>query len=1187
MTKFENSTWMLAAIATCCVVLDLMSPVAAWCQRAEGVVLGNVKDAQGEAVVGAQVKVSNQNTNVVNTFSTTKSGDYVVPGLSPGVYTVTVVAPGFKQSSSTGLVLQVNQTLRQNFVLQLGKTQQQVVVHAEGQMLQTDNSTIGQTLSAQDIENLPLSGHNFTQLLDTGAGATTMEGGIEATGFVLKPDNSSFSSTSIDGARPGSISYMIDGVYDVDQNFGYASNIPNTFAISDMKTQNGMYGAEFGQGSAQVNVALKSGTNDWHGNLYDYVQNSFFQPNSPEIVALNKINHTNNNPNPPFTYNEFGGTIGGPVIFPRLYNGKNKTFWFFSYDGGRIDQSSQALGLFVPTARERTGDFSDWPYPIYDPATTGSVAPTPSNPAGRRPFPNNVIPPGRFSPISKNMMAYFLKPNTTCANILDCVNFLGFVQNTTVDNTESYRIDQNFGEKDRFTITGVHTDLDNNNPALQPATGGVSYLFTDLAGIQWQHTFSTHSLNELDIGYNRQDFHTGVDTALGPNLSQQLGLSNVPNIPAFFDTPVVSLTDSYSGFGSGNNGYTQYDDTYEVSDDMTLIRGRNTYTFGEDIRRIGVFDNDGFTAMGQLNFNGEYTSSSPAEAQTGAPTAQGGNPFADLLLGYPSSVSGPPPLGSDDFHVWGNNINLFFQDDYRATSNLTINAGLRYEIPPTFHSRSNSGFTINPADGGSLVWASRKFVQQTAVAGTNPNYLQCCAVNTLAPYDKLDFAPRIGFAWRPPSTEKVVIRGGYGIFYDTYARYYDLTQFDTDGLYVEAANPAQSLTPTGLESSSPLALNTLWRPPIKSTAAFSTPSYEFPYNQVNWPYNHNPFNQQWTLDAQYNIRPTTLLDVAYVGAHGERQETQLLIGAATNPRVANDPCNFLQDASQATGKNASCASDPNFQPIDTRVPWKNLPSYLYANANLLSSVYDGLLVQVQQRYNDGIDFHLNYTWSKTLDESSVINNAIGTSAFIQNPHNIPGDFGPASYNQTNRFVGLFTWQLPVGHGMKYDAHWANWIVGNWAASGIYTAASGFPFSIYSFGGGPAQDGTNFNERIRMNVNPGHNGGYHRNYQEWFNRADYAPALPGRYGNTMRNLLVSPYQMNMDMEFNKLFPIHNQTNVKYTLDVFNLGSDWHSTPPIPANHFTNNNFGWLYPDNGAGSANLTELRVIQMAMIFSF
>jgi Carboxypeptidase regulatory-like domain len=1159
---------------------------AGFAQNATGTVLGHVTDSTGAVIPDATVTLTNSNTGVTRQFKTNGTGDFVFVDQNPGPYSLSVQAAGFENETTGNLQLEVEQTLRQNFSLKVGSQTQQVVVAANAQILQTDNETTGQVISGELISKLPLNGRDFTNLLQIGVGTTITPGGIQNTGFVLHGLNPAFEEVSINGARADSISYNVDGVTDTDFFFSAPTNIPGELAIEEFKTQNGLYGAEFGQGSAQVNVAIKSGTNSLHGAAYDFLQSSVFLPANEQQQVLNQLSGTNLRAKLPYTQNQFGATIGGPAFIPHLYDGKNRTFWFFSYDGGRNHQEQSPTQLDAPSALQRQGNFGDWPFPIYDPLTSGSVPATATNPSGRTQFKNNIIPTNRFDPRASALLTYFNQPNVaSCTDLTTgCSNFAGSTDTSINTNTETFRVDQNFHDYDHVYFTGIFSEENKLTPSVVAGQGNVSFFRSRLFGLTWQHTFSSNSINQATLGYNRQHFYTGTDTAGGPNLAANAGFSNVPNIPAYYDLPSINFSTVYHSLG-GDSPYEQWDNVYQGVDTVTLIRGRHTLSFGIDFRRTNLKDRDSYGAQGSLNFTGQYTASDPSDAGqiSGPNAAYAGNPFADFLLGDVQGAGGPPPLGSDSYGLWGNNWNLFFQDDFRVTPYLTINAGLRWERPDSFHSVDNSGYAFNPANGGSLVWANRNFVTPILAAGGNPNYLGCCTSNELVPIDNKDFAPRIGFAFRPPSSDKLVIRGGYGIFYDTYNRYYDGTQFDEDALYNTTAAPYPNTT--GLEPVSPILLSQLWATPLTADQGFSQPAYSAPFGQVYWPYNHNPYTQQFTLDTQYAITPTLLAEVGYVGTLGRRQPTQLLFNVANLPTVAGDPCNSILDASQAP---SSCLSDPNFQPIDTREDYPNLPSTLYANANVLNSSYNSLQAQFIQRPWHGLQYHLNYTYSATLDESSGINNVRGEGGgLIQDPHHPGGDYGPAASDQRHRFVATYSYELPFGHGNSHSLK--NLLIGGWTTSGIYQLASGFPFSVY--GGVPTDQTADgyWQSRYRANYAPTSTAGFHSTLTQFFNTAAFSTPQLGRYGNSGKGLERTSYFTNFDASAGKVIGITDRQQLQIRVEAFNLTSTWHANTGLlfPDSTVTDSNFGSLYSNSQLGHANLFNPYAFQIGAQYTF
>ncbi len=1184
-------------------------PLAA--QNERGTILGHVEDTSGGALYGAKVTVRNVNTGISNTFTTTSSGDYVVVNLIPGTYEVTVESKGFQTAAAQGLNLQVDQTLRQNFTMQVGKMEQQVTVTADAQMLQSDNSTIGQVITSRQIQALPISGRDFTNLLATNAGVTQASGGIQATIFDPHGLNTEFTSVSVDGARPSSISYIIDGVTDTDLFFSRPTNVPPADTIQEFKLQNGLYSAQYGFGSGQVNVAIKSGTNQLHGGAYDFLENSVFQPKNPVNTFLkSQVPTFTGLANPPFKQNQFGFQLGGPVWVPKLYNGKNRTFWFGSYEGGRLRQTLAAQQFQVPSAQERTGNFSDWPFPIYDPATTGSLPATTADPTGRIQFHGNQILQDRISTQGVKLLnLIYPAPNITCT--LPCANFAGSATSPLNTDVVTARIDHHLTDRDQlsFTLNTGHLDQTTLSPLPLLSTSAVvhSYLF----GLQYQRNFTSNLVGQFNAGFNRENYNNSSPSTFDSSVRSQLGLTNEPNPPNFFGIPIVTVASSYSAPVQGNNANHEIDNVFQYSGTLSWVRGPHTMNMGADARRIQLQNFSGFGTFGTLNFNGAYTSADPTKAG-GAPSAVDGNAAADVVLGYPRSVSAPSAFVAP-INLRGTEMGFFFQDDWRVSPRLTLNLGLRYEVPVSFHALDNSGSVITLGDGGGIAWADQNFVN---TYGTNDPTargidFQCCVSNKLVGGRVNNFLPRVGFAWRPFSSDRFVVRGGYGMYDDLYMRFYDASNYASNLLYVFKRNPFYATTAaSGAESASPFAMNTLFLPPvtIAPNSLNFTPGWQNGGFQSEWPLNNPPYIQQWSLDTQYAITQDLLLDIGYVGSRSQHEPIQYFFNDAILPStpdtLANGAiCNGLTDASQATGKFAGCpATGSAFQPIDTRIPYPNLgPSSLgtYANANVLYSNYNSLQVRVEQRLTHGLNLRANYTWSRALDINSEIAtfaNGSGGSNELQNTHNIGTDYGPADFDQTHRLVLSYVYDFPVGKGQRFSLGPANWILGGWQTSGIVTLASGVPFSIFCCSRGQNTDltGDPYGDRLRANLVPGQNPyGTPQTLTDWFNVAAFTTPPLGAFGDTGRNIMRAPMYRRGDVSFLKNFPIGERQNLQYRLDIFNIFSSWHSVQRIPQHVIAAANFGALIPQPGTsitaplGEENLWTPRILQMALRYTF
>jgi hypothetical protein len=1189
----------LARIACPVVVLLATWTIghSAFAQNAQGSIVGHVADPSGAALVTAKVTVTNKDTSVSTRLTTNSAGDYTASALNPGTYSVAVDAQGFSHEVSGRLILEVQQTLRQDFKLTVGSAFTTVQVSAATQMLHTDDTTIGQVLQADLIEALPIQGGDFTNLMLTNAGTNIVVGGSGAD-WGYHGINTAYTEVSSNGAQAQSTSYSIDGVFDADFLFSVPTNIPGELSIQEFKMMSGTYSSQYGVGVTSVNVDIKSGTNSLHGAAYERLEASWMQPDSPYQAAINAATGSTTPLNPPFHQNQFGGTLGGPLIIPHVYNGKDRTFWFLSYDEGLYNSVNTPSTDFVPTTAELGGDFSAYPFPIYDPSTTvanpayNSNQPTgPTNsPIIRTAFLNNQIPSGEIDPVAAKIAAYFDSPNiSTCDEtqhlLTGCYNYAANTKQTKKQGVGTARIDQYFGTKDHLYLTGNIGNLSQITSSIRFGQSGTVYTRPKLFGVTWAHTFKPNLLNQATVGYNRDKYVNGQSTAFGPDLSANVGLANTNPNPVTYDLPQLGLF-NYQGFGGGAP-LTYADNIYQGVDNLTWVVKRHTLNFGIDFRRIQLYEFDNFGGTGSLSFNGEFTALVPSFAGQGTSSDGGysstapyqGNALADMLLGQTSSAGAPPPIASDDFMLWGSNINLYFQDDYHASDRLTINLGLRWERPANFHTRDGDGYAFSTANGGQFVWANCAFVAPILAAGGNPNFLQCGAPSTLVPIDKKDFAPRIGFSYHPPMVDKMVVRGGFGIFYGLYSRYYDGSQYNADSLYNETAPSIPS--PTGTETQSTAVVKNLWPAPVNVDQLFNTPGWEFPFNQVNWPTNHTPYDEQYSLDTEYSLTPTLLLDVGYSGAHGLRQPSQDILGAATPPTVAGDPCNSTVDISLAS---AACLNDPNFQPIDTREPYANMPPYLYGNINGFQSSYNALQVQLIQRAWHGLSYHVNYTWSKTMDVTTGINLINGEGAQIQDPQHPYQMYGLAGSDQTNHLTATYAYQVPYE---LFHTRALKWLLTGWTTSGIYQLASGFPFDI---GGNASTDqmAEYYASRILANSTYQNSPGFHKSLSEEFDITKYSTPALGRYGNTNKSPERTPYYTNFDASFGKTTRVWHNQSLMVRADIFNLGSTWHSNAGalFPNTSLGSSNFGSLIDPN-YGAVSLFNPRKIQLTGQYTF
>jgi len=1165
-----------------------------WCtadlfaQSSRGSIVGNVRDPNGGAIPGTRITVTNSETHISSVYETDSTGDYYVTSLIPGHYRVEAEKQGFAKSAVESVTLQVNQTLRIDLPMRLGPVTQQVQVNANAQMVQTDTSTLGQVITSQQLTELPLNGRDFTSLIRLNTDTTEAQGGITTASTIRRHGlNDSFRMVSINGSRPASISFLIDGVTANEGLFQTPTSIPPIDAIQEFQLQNGLYSAEFGMGAAQVNIAMRAGTNSAHGSLWEFLRNDALEKMNPRFHIKN-----------PLKQNQFGGTFGGPLLIPRVYSGTDRTFFFVSYQGGRRRTGSVGQAQ-VPTAQERNGDFSDWPVQLYNPLS-GVPNPSGSPAVIRQPFASNQIPVQMFASQSVNLLKYFPAPNVSCA--LPCNNYRGsVVSSITVDNV-SVRVDHNLSMQDHLSGDFLFQNENAPNPSIVPLSGNTVMQNSRLAGLQWTHILSPRTINEARFGFNHFYFLQDFETAFGStNYWQQIGLNNLDVNAAYYALPTVSLGTGYTALGFGGSvPFFNISNIFHWVDNLTMTRGRNTVKVGIDIRRNQNMNENGFGGNGFLSFTGQYTAQDPSVPQkAGQPGT--GNGFADMLLGY---LSGSPAARYSAFdqslsRLRNTDIMPFFQDDFRVTSQLTLNMGLRWELHTPMHDKFRGGNIFDfKYPGGRLLYIDKNYADLV----NNAILAACCAQDTLINTDWKDWAPRIGLAWRPfAASNSFVVRAGYGIFYDVLHNFYPAQSITENIPYLSPVLP----TPNGFENPPPLDIRNLFPAPYSvAQRSFPPPYCQAPSRQVvnpatgvvtevlnqcsdarvQLPDNKTPYTQQWGLDLQYQLLPSLMLELGYEGSHGLREPLAWSFNQAYLPSQVGNTNNSVSYRSQCPPG----AYPETCSPIEERVPYKNFAATATALANIAQSMHHAMTFKVDRRFANGLSLLGSFTWGKTLDQSSELGGGIsGSSDRAQYSHDLRAEKGPAGFNQSRRLVVSWVYELPFGQGKAFlnRGGYVNAILGGWQANGILTLADGTPTNVICGCGDRSQTGDTRNS-LRMNVIGGPTSGFHQTLTRWFDTSKFATPPLGTLGNAGRNILTSTGQRATDFSLFKNVRIHEQLQAQLRVEAFNLlASDYYS-PVFPNASSTAVNFGSLLPVGG-NKYDLYNPRIYQLGVRLSF
>jgi hypothetical protein len=1134
--------WVMAVLSVC-------APVFAQNDRAS--ITGRVTDPSGANVVGARVKATNINTGATFEATTNDDGRFVVPSiLQVGLYRVEATKQGFKTEVSDNIELRIGDVREVNLMLQVGATAESVTVTSEAPLLNTETSSQGAVIVGRQITELPLRDRNFTNLAlltpgvsrditaqltdstyfnqgDANAGSngvTNAQGDTPAARF----GRSGGSAISANGLRSGNNNFTLDGVDDNEPIYGEIGVFPNPDAIQEFRVDTSMAKAEAGRGGAQVNTTFKSGTNEIHGTASYYGQNTALNAINPGIGAARELAILGGNtpakavsllPKTVTHINEFGATVGGPII-------KNKLFFFGDYLGQRNLIPAQFESA-VPTQGARTGDFSAFSQQLVDPGTGGAAG----SPAGT-PFPGNVIPNltsrADFSPVAQKYFNEFPVPNLP--NVKDPTqfgspNYVGVRRNQETIDSFDVKGDYRFSDKNtlsgRFTRDNQTRERGNFFPVLATAGFGAGNELgnTRQVVVTDTHIFKPTLLNELRFGYTSVElgiFNCGVEGACGisPTWCNDIGIPNCNK-----GTPATT-GGALIGFGccgpgtlefTGDGGiFLEKSKSYYVGDSVTYIQGKHTWKGGVEVRprEIDQLDSGGFGDLkGQLQWN----SASTAAGHTG-------NFQANALLSVPADFSGSGTVGGGDnpFILKSTEYSFFVQDDWKATNDLTLNLGVRWDVFPLYGEDSGRIANFNPA------------TLTLKPAGGGGNSL------TSTRYDNI--GPRAGFAYSFGGKRQFVLRGGAGIFYavEGFGGDYPLALNPPN---VNQANCGPTCPVNGVakgfnfQTGPPVA--TVTNPPVLTTG---TTLYTIPSNFKN------ESIYEADLSVEYQFATNYLLDVGYAGNRSRHLLSERDLGANNNG---------LGSVSTTNG-NFGCTNPTCFfgdvRTFEGR-----------ANAD-----YDSLQAKLEKRYSMGIVSTMAYTWSHNRDNTSGLfgnpgeqRGAVGGPI---NPFNFNADRSDSSLDHRHTFVASTLWDLPFGKGKKYAgdvSERADKVVGGWQWNVVFNGTTGQHFTV------------GFNGRPANQIGPAYLNGV-------LNPASFTdgskPANPGSicynnlagnqfcYGNSGRNHFTGPGYFRTDMSIFKNLSITERVKMQLGLEGFNLFNQANAL--VPNSDRGGGNFGFF-------------------------
>jgi outer membrane receptor protein involved in Fe transport len=1139
------------------VGISITSSIAAFSQAVNATLVGTVTDASGAVVSGAHVVIKEKSTGITHTVATNESGNYVVANLPPGSYDVTSQMQGFKSATRSAVAIEVNSTVRVDFSLKPGAEGETITVTEMAPILETDRADVGTKIEMKQVEELPMGGpnRNFQMLLGSVPGAVRPH--RDHSEFFNSQDTL---SSEVNGQSREFNQLMIEGVNDDERTGLLQIYVPPAEAIETVDVTTSNYAAEFGRaGGAVTNVALKSGTNDFHGSAYEINR----------LSALAARSYFNRPPNAlaRSTYNYYGGTIGGPII-------KNKTFFFF--DLLRIDDHrGQFNRLTVPTDGFRVGDFSAAGVNIYNPYTgnldgTGrtqfqcdaSGNPLIPNAQGIQATgtPCNKIPAQLISPIANKLIA--LVPHANLSGLTN--NYTHNTLFTKANTAFDVKIDHNLRKNDRLAFRFSRAVQTAYQQPIFGLAGGPANGAFEGTGTQHQqsgalnetHIFSPTLVAEVRAGISHYR-NVAHNADYGSKASSDIGIPGV-NLDAFtsglvsmdiggFSSPLVG----YSGSFPWDRGETNID----LVNNWTKIHGNHTFKWGADVRRLrdDLVQAQTFGPRGRFSFG-----TGPTALNSGgksSPTNLANN-FATFLLDQATDVGRDISLISGS---WRETEAFFFgQDTWHATQNLTVDAGMRWELylPATPHHA-----------GGYSNYDPTQNVLVVAGVGGNPLNM---GRTTYYHY----FAPRLGFAYR--LNEGTVLRGGFGMSYEPFTNNnYGFNNFPVRQNN-EYPNP-NGFAPACLVQTSPCPAGSLatLENGFPSPAPFVTPTNGIipaklgDTDYVVDKHFEQPYVEAWNLAIQRSLWKNFVLDVAYVGNHGVKIPVQYDLNAALAPSwctAAQIAGNLLGCGGKTTTslQNSNCVQGQSTRPLCNLFGRSGATNFLYKRT---TSNFNSLQVKLNHRWSAGFLMTVAYTWAKALAyRSDMGNDGGGPDNYIDFQRN----YSVESRNRTHTFVSTFVYELPFGKGKRFAASGpASWIVGGWGLSGVLTRMSGLPMHFTDNGNALAANGsTQYPDLITaFHVL----GGIDAN--AWFDPNSFAQhVIPAgcatadcALGNMKRYEFTGPGFFNLDAGVFRHFPIGERVGLELRAESFSVTN----TPQfsLPNTSRTSPDFGHIIGVDG--------------------
>jgi hypothetical protein len=1040
------------------ILLSLSISALACAQTFSGTIEGIVKDSSGALAPTVKVTITNVDTGVEIKTVTNGVGNYLVSFLNSGNYSAAFEKEGFEKTIVKDLTLDMNGKLRVDALLKTGSVQDSIVVTDTAVDINKVTPDIGTHLVSDDLISLPESGSEFTIIkIFPGMSGSS-------------PNYSNINNISLAGGRPDANPIIVDGLpsnMGADDTYGL---VPTPDSTEELQVLTQPFSAQYGQtGGGVILTDTKAGASTPHGSLFEYNTNQHFD-------ALDFFSSANTQ-KPVSIQNYFGGSLGGPVYIPKLFDGRKKRTFFFTDWEDTLIAGNKLVNQDVATPSELSGNFSgptpqNTPVTIYDPLTTS----TSGGKTVRTPFPNDTIPANRLDPIGAKIASYYPQPNCQYLTFNYCVDPASW--HTNLYNAD--RVDQNIGDNDRLWFrygsdaptSHLVTIFDN---AANPSTLNG---WKDWHGAAtWSHIFGPSLTSELRAGFVQEDNFTTPPVG---DVSS-LGLAGVP----LTQFPAVSVSSYYS---LGTSSYSRTRDRHWILNDaMNWQKGRHNFQFGGEYMRYLDHNFTPGVLSGSYSFTGTFTSL-PGIGSTGSG-------LADLLLGVPATTG--ISTNNYEFRYLTNYASLYFQDDYKLTPKLTVNLGLRWEFDGPTSEMNGQNYSFNP----SLVDPTTGKLGAIQFAGING------APSHFVPNDYRGFLPRAGFAYS--LFKDTVLRGGYGI--------YQLPSigFVTNGQTSKYSVAATFSSPDGVTPAYQLdqgvpaySYNVGPNGLPNIVSSLTKPTASIQMQQLSGVI---PYNQEWSLSLQQQLPHNWFGEIDYQGSRG-----------------VHLPVTF--NINQIPPTADCCFGVSNAQSLRPYPQWLNINASVdRGNAN-----YNALLMKVQHYWKNGISAVFSYTWAKSMDDVDAA--ARADAVAVQNVYNLKAQYGIAGIDIPQRFTSAFVYDLPVGAGGKLakGTPVVSYILGHWEASGLVQMQKGYPYNVSQANDLGLFSGAQYATSLSNPNIPRAN----RTVQEWFNPAAFAITPQDQLGNTARASFFGPGQNNFDLAVQRIFPVRERLRFKLRVDMFN-------------------------------------------------